>query len=391
MTGHQDKKTAFEYLPIPAQLNVLADKAADNQYSHPIQEHTIDMPHLPSQIISLSNPHGRIVANMNEELIRYHRDPTTEALISDHWNIPPNHLHLIDWEAIRKTFQAQHRFSGAFTKIIHNQWDTTSRKRSWGLTTDGNCPLCHKSEETAEHVLQCPHFTLSQVRKKAQTDLWKSLNSARTNPDIITTIKNISQAWHQKSLPSIPPRSNSKVTNSIRKAVKHQQKIGFSNFFKGILSIKWNKSQKKYCKKHKQRFNPAWSKKLSTALLTYAHTLWKTRCSIIQAEKIGTADAHFRDLAYSLFLQHHKHPHHLVFRHRHLLRKSPDFFHHSHINAVQMWYKKMITSLAYCQEKGANLGRDIRTWTVLRPRDPGRRLRGARVPNRRRLYRFRSI
>ena len=388
VSGHQDKKTAFEYLPLPAKMNVLADRAADMQYSHPILEHSTDMPHLPQQVISLSNSHGRIVANCNEELIRYHRDPPTEQLLSTHWKIKRKHLHLIDWEAIRKSCSSQSRFSGCFTKIIHQQWDTTGRKRSWGLTQDGTCPLCHNDIETTDHVLRCPHFTLSQIRKKARTDLWKTINSARTAPEITSSIKNIVTAWHNQHPPPLPPKSPCALAKSVRKAVKTQKKIGFSNFFRGIISVKWSASQKKYCKLNKIKYNKTWSKKLTSSLLHYAHTLWKSRCSIVQAEKIGTMEAHYRELAYSLYLQHKDFPHHLMYNHRHLLRKKPSFFHQSHITAVQMWYKKMLTSLEFCQCKSTRLGRDIRTWTVLRPRDPGRRPRGVRVPNRRRLFKY---
>ena len=390
VSGHQDKKTAFEYLPIPAKLNVLADRAADMQYTHPILEHSTDMPHLSQQVISLSNPHGRIVANFNEEIIRYHRDPSTEQLLSSHWNIKMKHMHMIDWEAIRKSCSSQPRFSGCFTKIMHQQWDTMDRKRSWGLTQDGSCPLCHSTFETTDHVLRCSHFTMSQIRKKARTDLFKAINSARTAPDITTSIKTIMTAWHNQQSPPLPPKAPCSIAKSTRKAIKSQKKLGFSNFFRGIISVKWSTSQKKYCKQNKLKYNKAWSKRLTTSLLKYTHTLWKSRCSIVQAEKIGTMEAHYREIAYSLYLQHKNFPHHLMYNHRHLLRKKPSFFHLSHITSVQMWYRKMLTSLEFCQNKSTRLGRDIRTWTVLRPRDPGRRTRGVRVPNCRRLFKYRT-
>ena len=388
VSSHQDRETAFEYLPTPAQLNILADKAAESQYSHPFAEHSSIMPHLPSQLISVTNPTGRIVANFKEELVRFHRDPSTEDILSKNWNIPPSLLPQIDWEAIRKTFTSQHRFSGIFTKIIHQQWDTTSRKRSWGMTQDPSCPLCFNQVETSDHVLQCPHATLSSVRKKAHIDLWNNLNKHNTSPDILKSIKALSQQWHQMQPVIIPPKQS--IPKPLRRAIKSQKKLGISNFFRGIISIKWSKAQQKFCIANKTKFNPSWPKHLSTALLKYAHTMWKSRCDIVQAEKIGTMDNHYRDLAHSLYIQHKPHPHRLLFRHRNLLNKPSEFFFRSSIASVRMWYKKMLSSLAYSQNKNSSLGRDIRNWIILRPRDPGRLLRGARVPNRRRLFRLRS-
>ena len=386
--GHQDRKTAYEYLPLPAKLNIQADHTAEQQYSHSIEEHNHNMPHLPSQIISLSNPHGRIVSHFPEELIRFHRDPPTEAKLCKNWNIPPAKLCHVDWEALRKTFLTQSRFSGKLTKTIHQQWDTAARKRSWRMTQNDTCPLCLSCTETTDHVLQCTHGTITEVRKKAQTDLWRSLNDAKTSPEIITAIQDISSSWHSLTPVLTPAKRSHSLQKSIRKAVKSQKRLGISNFFRGIISIKWSSAQAKYCTQSKLKFNPSWSKRLTSSLLSYSHSMWKARCSIVQAEKIGTMENHYRDLALSLFEQHKNHPHHLVYRHRNLLRKSPAFFHQSSIAAVRMWYKKMLSSLEYCQNRSQSIGRDIRNWVTLRPRDPGRNLRGARVPNCSRLFRL---
>ena len=389
--SHQDKKTAYEYLPIPAKMNIQADKAAEQQYSHPIQEHNHEMPHLPAQIMSFENPSGRIVSHFKDELIRFHRDSKTEDILAQHWSIPLPRLSTIDWEAIRKTFSSQPRFSGAFTKVIHHQWDTASRKRSWGLTQNSSCPLCHSTDESCTHVLQCSHETVRNVRQKSQDDLWRQLIRTNTAPEIIQAIKSISISWHSESPVQIPSNRSTPLLRSIRRAIKSQSKLGFQNFFRGVISVKWSRAQARFCKQSKKKFSPAWSKHLTTSLIKYAHTMWKSRCAVVQAERIGTMEAFYRDQAYALFIQHKHHPHRLIFRHRSLLKKTPDFFFKSSIAAVRMWNKKMISSLAYCQSRTNTLGRDIRNWITLRPRDPGRQVRGVRVPNCRRLRKLRRL
>ena len=86
------------------------------------------------------------------------------------------------------------------------------------------------------------------------------------------------------------------------------------------IAIAWSKSQCKCCKQTNLKYNTAvWAKRLSSSLLHYTYTVWKNQCAKVQAEKLGTMDAHYHDLTYSLFLQHHKHPHKILFQHRHLL------------------------------------------------------------------------
>ena len=389
--GHQDRHTAVEYLPLPSRLNILADETADLQYNHPLTEHHTSPPHFPAQLISLSSPHGRIATHFKDELIRFHRDPPTETYIASTWNIPLKHLSLVNWKAIHRVLTSQPRFSGAFPKLIHEQWDVSSRKRRWGLTNDDSCPLCHTTSETTSHIHCCNHPTLSQARKKAQIDCITSLNKAQTAPIITSTIRSMFTSWQNKSHIQIPSRRSTSIDRALRRALKSQKKLGFANFSRGIISIKWAKVQEKYCKHNNLKTSPSWSNKLTSSVLQYSHSLWKHRCSILQAEKIGTMENYHRDTALSLFDELRKNPERLEFRHRKLLRYRPNFFTRSHITSVRMWYQKALSSLDYRKKKNATLGADIRNWTLCRPRDPGRRSRGVRVPNCRRLFKLRAF
>ena len=387
--SHQDKHTAIEYLPIPARLNILADEVADLQYQQPIAEHSIDPHHFTAQIISFSSPQGRLTSHFKEELIRFHRDPPTEAYISDKWNIPEKYLSHVSWTAIQSAVRSQPRFSGAYTKILHNQWDTTQRKRKWKITSDGTCPLCHQTEESSSHIHSCTHLTLNQSRKKAHLDCFASLAKSNTAPILIHTFKNIFSHWHKKTSLRTPTNRSTSLHRSLRKAFKSQKRLGFINFSKGIVSVKWAAVQKKYCKRNKLKFHPSWTNKLATSLLHYTHSTWKHRCSILQAEQLGTMDAYHRETAQSLFEELKIHPERLDFSHRNLLRRNPAFFFTGTIASIRMWHKKALASLEYRRRKNTSLGADIRNWVLSRPYDPGRRPRGARVPNCRRLFRLR--
>ena len=77
--GHQDKKTDYDLLPLPAQLNVGADKlAGDYLAANPDKDYT-HVPVLPSSGIQLNLPAGTITYNMKVELSQAR---TTEPPIS---------------------------------------------------------------------------------------------------------------------------------------------------------------------------------------------------------------------------------------------------------------------------------------------------------------------
>ena len=63
-----------------------------NEISHPIQDNHINMPHLPAQLISISNPNGHVSSHFQDELLQYHRDPPTIEYPAKTWKIPPKSL-----------------------------------------------------------------------------------------------------------------------------------------------------------------------------------------------------------------------------------------------------------------------------------------------------------
>jgi len=66
--GHQDKKTAYEQLPLPAQLNVDANKlAGDYMAAHPNTDYTV-VPILPTSGVQLHFPAGTFTYNMKKEV-----------------------------------------------------------------------------------------------------------------------------------------------------------------------------------------------------------------------------------------------------------------------------------------------------------------------------------
>ena len=117
--------------------------------------------------------------------------------------------------------------------------------------------------------------------------------------------------------------------------------------------------------------------------------MWKQRCALLHAQNTGTMESYHRAQASTLYKELQAHPTRLDFCHRSLLRRRPDFFTNGNFLAVQMWHRKVTSALTYRSNKSTSLGRDIRNWIVRRPHDPGRRARGARIPNRRRLFRLR--
>jgi len=81
--GHQDKKTACEQLPLPAQLHVDADKlAGDHMAAHPDKDYTV-VPILPTSGVQLHLPARTITHNMKKEVRQRGQDHRANETVHD--------------------------------------------------------------------------------------------------------------------------------------------------------------------------------------------------------------------------------------------------------------------------------------------------------------------
>ena len=87
---------SYKNLSVPACINIEADKLADLQYKHALNEHFVQMPHLPAQVISFVSPQYRLTNNTLDKLVCTHRDSAAESTLSKTWDLPPSILQTID-------------------------------------------------------------------------------------------------------------------------------------------------------------------------------------------------------------------------------------------------------------------------------------------------------
>jgi hypothetical protein len=105
--GHQDRHHHFDELDFNAQLNVLADKAADTQHTY--HNHYQETPHLPfGGVIYYRDKYGREITNTYQYLQQEHnggklrsynqkKQQWTEGIFDD-----------IDWNNLRITLELSH-------------------------------------------------------------------------------------------------------------------------------------------------------------------------------------------------------------------------------------------------------------------------------------------
>jgi hypothetical protein len=248
--SHQDDDIAFDELPFPVQLNVLCDRMAtahlDLQLASPA-ERTLPSPLLPrtlnvevlygAQVIS-----AHYVSRLREciALDRHRLFLQTKYKWTDHiWET-------IAWDALKATARKPtlaHQVSRS--KVVHNWLNLGSQRFKFGgggteLEIARCCPYC-RQEEDFTHLLSCPAPRALKFRYDAMIPLNKTLNAAW---EAGHALRQAVQAWTLQPSTSIvieddPADEYLEIQPAIDLAVSSQAAIGWTNLFRGFVSLEW--------------------------------------------------------------------------------------------------------------------------------------------------------
>ena len=199
----------------------------------------------------------------------------------------------------------------------------------WKLSENSTCTLCKQHKETWDHVLQCDNIHLTSLRYGQVTKIKSALAELKTNTVVQTHILLIIHSWLSNTLITLPPVTTEFPSIILRRAYEEQFDIGFSGFFKSLISRKWEDIQEEdYYRFHrKSTFNRIrWEKKLITILQFFSTSMWNERCDIIHAANVDTNDIRYQQRMWNYCQEINETPWKLKSDSIHLLDRDETFF-----------------------------------------------------------------
>ena len=282
--GHQDRHTQFDELDFNAQLNVLADKAAEDQYL--TNDHFRETPHLhDGGVIYFRDSRGREITQTYSFLQQAYHGNKLRDYIQKKNQWAEGTMNTIDWDNLEQALHAvtpielTHR-----TKMIHG-WQNTGTQKKMILDSKRDvdifdpdpaevqlCPMCKQIEDQL-HYTRCTDKLMITTREQELTRLQQKLRN-------IHTYGEITSLW-SKSANQDPTTITLTATNTIeliiQKAFQDQQEIGWHNLLRGHLSREWNNAQEAYIRQQGMDSNIQWASKAIGLLQDYTLTLWNHR------------------------------------------------------------------------------------------------------------------
>jgi hypothetical protein len=284
--GHQDKHAEYDNLSRAEQLNVHADTEATTA----LQEHSKieDYNQMPTIISMLYHQNLPITSKETETLRQLYGQIKYSEHVTNRENWKPATYATVWWEAHRRSLtKLEDNDRTRITKFVNRILPTNTKLHQQDTQHSTKCPSCNEPE-TNDHVSACEHPDRAKLRKNMIRTVRKTMDKTNTS---IQTQEVILQGLTDAILHGADKLDLTKIsftpTGSLNYALQDQNAIGWTNFYKGRLSKKWEQVQKDHYRKTKAAKADPY--KWATSVIT---TMWQ---GFLQMWESRNDDQHGRD------------------------------------------------------------------------------------------------
>jgi hypothetical protein len=287
--GHQDNPTGtrrvpLETLSLPAQLNCHADHLATTQHAcKQCVGGTIFHPPAGAQAYIKIAGHT-ITANLAPIILSTCKKDNLREVILKQTKWEPRMFEWVDWTALGRALRQVPRHLRSTTiKLQFNLFATAVHMHTIGDTKiDKRCFRCRNLREDFDHVLWCPHGSLT--RPPLWDKVITSLETLKTAPYLQHKFLYGISSWQHQGKDSAWPTTIPIYTDTVGRlthmAYFDQEQLGWEQALRGRLSKHWGTAQDAY---YKERFpdkhytGDTWTTKMIGTLWDYSKAIWTER------------------------------------------------------------------------------------------------------------------
>ena len=270
--GHQDKDKQYAELDLPAQLNVDADKLADQYIAANPNKNYREVPLLPTSGAQLNLPEGTATHKYKRELrLARTTEPLRQKLMTrNNWTVDV--LEDIDWEAYRRALNRHHRHRTSLIKYHHGILPVGKHVHQYDKKYPESCPSCTAPTENQDHLHRCP--SRQQWRTKCLQDMRAKVIEPDTHPGmadlLLAGLRAVLQGDTSDTI---------EVPQGLEELAAAQEAIGWDQLLKGRITIGWSDRQEQYRGNNSTAKDNGltWATDITSALISQWWDLWELR------------------------------------------------------------------------------------------------------------------
>jgi len=288
--GHQDRKRAYDTLPLLSQLNVDADALAGEYH-----QRCGDYPRPKALLAPSTHLHchlesGTITASWKNTL---RNSATTTPLLrylqeKNQWS--EDTMSQIQWKTVSQCMSANIKRQSHFVKLSHDLLPVNTRLHRFDPTHQPWCPLCLRTgqcPETRDHLLRCASTSGVTWRTQFLKALQLRTDKLHTDPMLRQILLQGFRNWFEGA---DTPLDLLEYPLEYHELIRTQQLIGWRQWFNGRITTQWDYLQLQYISRlpeghpGKQRRLNNWGTIMVKLVWQKWLQLWKTRNEVIHGK-----------------------------------------------------------------------------------------------------------
>ena len=335
------------------ELNKEADWLAGSAHIKPIIPHD-NTSWYPAATIQIHCQNEPIHDGIHKKARDAYNDKPIIIYLQERFLWKTNTFDTIWWSIHGKTLQ---RFKPIHRLVIQkfnmDHWACNHRIAVRGDDEMKWCELCHHTEETSDHILQCPHITRQTARTELINDIDKYMKKSGTPKEMKNCIRQGILAWMTGNAPPVLETIVPNPSQTLRKAYTTQNTIGWRHFVKGRISIHWSTlvNGEPHDNVHghdtpingSNRNQESWGSGLIYTLWKHVLLFWKLRndTEVEIYKQRGISKEHYTLIrTASKALQEGAVGH----QHRDWMAKTPEDFQKMDVPSIKLWIRRIRAS-----------------------------------------------
>ena len=275
--GHQDKNLPYHLLPRTAQLNVIVDDLAQDQFDK-AHENSNFLPNVLFHHEGWSIKIGGV--KLQDKLLPHIRNWVAKRKLREYlfekgliaWNIFPS----VDFEILREYMTAQSRaFQLWYAKHWTNFCGIGVKMKQMKLWDNDLCPCCQQvTESTTMHLYLCPHPTVASTREKSFHSILTWLDTVHTDPSLLEILTSF---WHGENL-----ILDQDCPQCLKNMYTTMRDIGLNQIWLGLLPVGMIEYQANYYQQiGSKKSAKKWGLDFVQKMLRATHGLWMERNNML--------------------------------------------------------------------------------------------------------------
>ncbi len=320
VAGHSDSDKAFHTLTIPEQLNVIADKLAQECLLTRSHTGPYSLPLYPIEPVRIHIDGRKIMSSIKAALYTNWGHRQAKVHFNKKRIVSSQHFDLIFWDGLRWAMQASPKtFQRWITKHVSHFCGTNRQLSRMDNTIQNICMCCNEFDEDTSHITRCRNKGRRLMLTQTTQELFDWMEEAQGNTLLIEALASYLNYRGRRSM-----RSIIHMHPELYDFACDHDKLGWDNFMEGrICKSLFQLQAQTLIDKSSNWTIKSWSCQFIKRVLHITHCQWLYRNARIHIKLAdGLTEPEHKKIIRLVHSLLDTDPNDLLPQHRHLLQED---------------------------------------------------------------------